>query len=150
LRPYSPNLTSQFHQSPSWHRFPPSQTSASRILRAPWPVAPRSAPTLLDHVLAPVHTRDTHRLNPLCLTTLIQPERLDLYPIFTVVVVGLSQGHNDLIYSSARCFIDEIAYTFADMVSANFGRITQSRLSKTKSVFFGMSCLARIQIFGYK
>jgi hypothetical protein len=62
----------------------------ARILCAPWPAVPRSAPALLDHVLAPMHARDTHRLIPLCLTTLNQPERVDLYSVFTVVVVGLS------------------------------------------------------------
>jgi hypothetical protein len=41
-----------------------------KILRAPWPAAPRSPPALLNRVLAPIHARDTHRLNPLCLTTL--------------------------------------------------------------------------------
>jgi hypothetical protein len=40
-----------------------------------------------------MHTRDTHRLNHLCLTTLNQLEHLDLYSVFTVAVVGLSQGH---------------------------------------------------------
>jgi hypothetical protein len=33
---------------------------------------------------------------------------------------------------------------------ANFGRITQNKLSVAKSVYFGLSFLARIQIFGYK
>jgi hypothetical protein len=36
-----------------------------------------------------MHACDTHRLNPLCLTTLNQPERLDLYSVFTVTVIGL-------------------------------------------------------------
>jgi hypothetical protein len=40
----------------------------------------------------------------------------------------------DPIYPSARCFGDKIAYTEADMVSANFSQITQSKLTKPKSV----------------
>jgi hypothetical protein len=98
--------------APTW---PPNSTRArcdtvfpflsyqrARILRAPWSAIPRSAPALLDHVLAPLYTRDTHRLNPLCLTTLNQPERLDLYPVFTIAVVGLSQGHNNPIKACSR------------------------------------------------
>ncbi|PWZ28194.1 hypothetical protein Zm00014a_030557 [Zea mays] len=99
---YSLDVTSQFHQSPSRHRFFPSQTPVSRILHAPWPVAPRSDPTLLNHVLAPVHTRDTHQLNHLCFTTLNQPECLELYPVSAVTMVGLSWGHNNPIKSCSR------------------------------------------------
>jgi hypothetical protein len=51
-----------------------------------------------------------------------------------------ARGYN-LIHSSACCFEDKIAYTFADIVSANFGRITQNKLSMPKSVYFGPSCL---------
>jgi hypothetical protein len=40
----------------------------------------------------------------------------------------------DRIHSSARCFGDEIMCPLADMVSANISRITQSKLSKTKSI----------------
>jgi hypothetical protein len=36
----------------------------------------------------------------------------------------------------------KIAYTLADLVSANFSRIPQSKLSKTESVLFGLSFLA--------
>jgi hypothetical protein len=53
------------------------------------------------------------------------------------------------IYSLARCFEDKIVYMFADIVSANFGRITRNKLLVPKSVHFGLSLLARIQIFGY-
>jgi hypothetical protein len=42
------------------------------------------------------------------------------------------------------------AYTLADLVSANFSRITQSELSMPKPVYFGLSFLAQIQIFRYK
>jgi hypothetical protein len=73
--------------------FPLLRHQRARILCAPWTVVPRSAPALLDRVLAPMHARDTHRLNPLCLTTLNQPERLDLFSVYTVAMVGLSQGH---------------------------------------------------------
>jgi hypothetical protein len=53
-----------------------------------------------------------------------------------------ARGYN-LIYSSARCFKDKIVYMFADIVSANFGRITPNKLSVPKSVYFGLSFLAR-------
>jgi len=43
---------------------------------------------------------------------------------------------------SAHCFDDEIANTTTDLVSANFSRIPQSKLPKTKSVLFGSSFLA--------
>jgi hypothetical protein len=52
------------------------------------------------------------------------------------------RGYNP-IYSSSRCFEDKIAYTFADIASANFGRITPNKLSVPKSVYFGLSFLAR-------
>jgi hypothetical protein len=70
--------------------FPLLRHRRARILLAPWTAVPMSAPALLDHVLAPMHARDTHRLNPLCLTTLNQPERLHLFSVYTVAVVGLS------------------------------------------------------------
>jgi hypothetical protein len=50
--------------------FPLLSHRRAKILRAPWPAAPSSAPALLNRVLAPIHARDTHRLNPLCSTTL--------------------------------------------------------------------------------
>jgi hypothetical protein len=50
-------------------------------------------------------------------------------------------GYNP-IYSSARCFEHKIAYTFADIVSANIGRITPNKLLVSKSVYFGLSFLA--------
>jgi hypothetical protein len=56
-----------------------------------------------------------------------------------------ARGYNP-IYSSARCFEDKIAYTFADIVLANFGRITSNKLSVSKSVYFGLSFLARSKI----
>ncbi|PWZ18891.1 hypothetical protein Zm00014a_031047 [Zea mays] len=49
-----------------------------------------------------MHTRDTHRLNPLCLTTLNHSELLNLFPVFTVAVVGLSQVHNNPIKACSR------------------------------------------------
>jgi hypothetical protein len=49
-----------------------------------------------------MHTCDTHRLNPLCLTTLNQPERLSLVPVFTIAMIGLGQGHNNLIKACSR------------------------------------------------
>jgi hypothetical protein len=68
-------------------RVPLLKHQRARILRAPWPVVPRSAPALLGHVLAPTHARDTHRLNPLCLTALNQLEHFDLCSVFAVAVV---------------------------------------------------------------
>jgi hypothetical protein len=63
------------------------------------------------------------------------------------------RGYNP-IYSSARCFEDKIVYTFADIVSANFGWITSNKLSVPKSVYFGLSFLARSKTLdinaGYK
>jgi hypothetical protein len=56
----------------------------AKILHALWPADPRSNPALLNRVLAPIQARDTHRLNPLCLTILNRPERLELYPVFAV------------------------------------------------------------------
>jgi hypothetical protein len=53
-----------------------------------------------------------------------------------------ARGYNP-IYSSARCFEDKIAYTFADIVSANFGRIKSNKLSVPKSGYFGLLFLAR-------
>jgi hypothetical protein len=50
--------------------FPLLSLQRVKILRAPWLAVPRSAPSLLNCVLAPIHARDTHRLNPLCSTTL--------------------------------------------------------------------------------
>jgi hypothetical protein len=55
-----------------------------------------------------------------------------------------ARGYNP-IYSSARCFEDKIVYTFAYIVSANFGRITPNKLSVPKSVYFGLSFLARFK-----
>jgi hypothetical protein len=44
------------------------------------------------------------------------------------------RGYNP-IYSSARCFDDEIAYTFADMVSANFSQIIEQIIDAETSLF---------------
>ena len=60
-----------------------------------------------------------------------------------------ARGYNP-IYSSACCFEDKIANTFADIVSANVGRITPNKLSVPKSVYFDLSFLARSKTFGYK
>jgi hypothetical protein len=75
-------------------------SSIEAILRAPWLAVPRSAPALLGHVLAPAHARDTHRLNPLCLTTFHQLEHFDLYSEFAVTVVRLILWRNRLNYSN--------------------------------------------------
>jgi hypothetical protein len=102
LRPHSPNLTSQFHQSQSRHRFPLPRHQRVKILRAPWPATSRSAPAPLNRVLAPTYARDTHRLNPLCLATLNYPEHMNLCLVFPATVVGLSQGHNHPIEACSR------------------------------------------------
>jgi hypothetical protein len=88
-------------------KFPPSQTPVSRILRAPWLADPRSTTVLFNRVLAPVHTRDTHQLNPLRLTTLNQPEHLKLYPVFAIAMVRLSRGHNNPIKACSRSFLGQ-------------------------------------------
>jgi hypothetical protein len=49
----------------------------------------------------------------------------------------------DSFYSSARCFGDDNECTIANRISANFGRIMQNKLSVPKSVYFGLSFLAR-------
>ncbi|PWZ28192.1 hypothetical protein Zm00014a_030555 [Zea mays] len=54
-----------------------------------------------------MHTRDTHRLNPLCLTTLNQPERVELYPVSAVAMVGLSRGHNNPIKACFRSVLGQ-------------------------------------------
>jgi hypothetical protein len=54
---------------------------------------------------------------------------------------NLARGY-DPIYPLARYFGDENECTLADRVSASFGRITQNKLSVSKSVYFGISFLA--------
>jgi hypothetical protein len=39
------------------------------------------------------------------------------------------------IYSSARCFEDKIAYTFIDMVPANFSQIAEQIIDAETSLF---------------
>ena len=73
-------------------RLSPNRVSATVKETSTWPAIPRSAPALFDHVLACVRSQDTHQLDPLCLTTLNQPERLELCSVFAVAVVGCSQG----------------------------------------------------------
>jgi hypothetical protein len=45
-----------------------------------------------------------------------------------------ARGYNP-IYSSARCFDDEIAYTFADMVPANFSQIAEQIIDAETNLF---------------
>jgi hypothetical protein len=74
--------------------FPLLSLRQAKILHTLWPADPRSAPALLNRVLAPIHARDTRQLNPLCLTTLNYPEHMKLCLVFTATMVRLSQGHN--------------------------------------------------------
>jgi hypothetical protein len=104
LAPISPP---NFTRARRGTKFPPSQTPLSRILRVPWPADPRSTPALFNRVLAPMHTRDTHRLNPLRLTTLNQPERLKLYPVSAVGMVGLGRSHNNPIKACSRSILGQ-------------------------------------------
>jgi hypothetical protein len=71
-------------------RLSPNRVSTTVKETSTWPAIPRSAPALFDHVLACVRSQDTHQLDPLCLTTLNQPERLELCSVFAVVMVGCS------------------------------------------------------------
>jgi hypothetical protein len=96
-----------FTRSRRGTKFPPSQTPVSRIHRAPWPADPRSTPALFNRVLAPVHTHDTYRFNPLRLTTLNQPERLKLYLVSAVTMVRLSRGHNNPIKACSRSILGQ-------------------------------------------
>jgi hypothetical protein len=73
-------------------RLSPNRVSATVKETSPWPAIARSAPALFDHVLAPVRACDTRQLDPFCLTTLNQPERLKLCSVFVVAMVGCSQG----------------------------------------------------------
>jgi hypothetical protein len=41
----------------------------------------------------------------------------------------------DPIYPSARCFGDEITYTFVDMVPANFSQIAEQIIDTETSLF---------------
>jgi hypothetical protein len=69
---------------------------------SPWPTIPRSTPALFDNVLEPILAYDTHQLDPLCLTTLNQPKRLELCSVFTVAVVGSRQGRINPIKACSR------------------------------------------------
>jgi hypothetical protein len=102
LRPCSPDVAPCFHRNPPRRPFPLVGPCRARILRAPWPAVPRSAPALLGHVLAPTHACETHRLNPLCLTTLNQPERFDLCSVFAVAVVRSIQVRINSIKACSR------------------------------------------------
>jgi hypothetical protein len=87
--------------------FPLLSLRQAKILRGPWPADPRSAPALLIRVLAPIHARDTRRLNPLCLTMLNYLERKKLCLVFTATVVRLSQGHNHPFKACSRLILGQ-------------------------------------------
>ena len=83
-------------------RLSPNRVSATVKETSPWPAIPRSTPALFDNVLEPILAYDTHQLDPLCLTTLNQPKRLELCSVFAVAVVGCSQGRINPIKACSR------------------------------------------------
>jgi hypothetical protein len=82
--------------------FPLLSPRQVEILRDPWPADPRSASALLNHVLAPIHARDTRRLHPICSTKLNYPERLKLRSVFTAIVGRQIQGRINPIRTYSR------------------------------------------------
>jgi hypothetical protein len=83
-------------------RLSPKRVSTTVKETSSWPAIPRSALALFDHDLAPVRAHNTHQLDPLCLTTLNQPKRLELCSVFAVAVVGCSQGRINPIKACSR------------------------------------------------
>jgi hypothetical protein len=98
----TPTRTSNFPPELANSRLSPNRVSATMKETLPWPAILRSTPALFDHVLEPVLAHDTHQLDPLCLTTLNQPERLELCLVFTVAVVGCRQGQINPIKACSR------------------------------------------------
>jgi hypothetical protein len=75
LRPCSPNLTSQFHQSPSRRHFPLLSLRQVEILHAPWPHHFGMVLRFSHIVFAALCTHEAHRGNHLTNSSMIEWER---------------------------------------------------------------------------
>jgi hypothetical protein len=75
LRPCSPNLTSQFHQSPSRRHFPLLSLRQVEILHAPWTDHSGMVLRFSRIVLAALRTHEAHRGNHLTNSDVIEWER---------------------------------------------------------------------------